>query len=421
MYIQSSSIVRLLKASWIGRASWRRQIILPLALTVVVGFNLLLNGLRALDYIFAPGFRKVQVRGPVFVVATPRSGTTFLHHLLALDEQTFTHQKLYQTVFPAVLTNYVVHALNGIESELGIPWSRSIAALNERIFQHWKGIHSVRIDAEEEDESLFFAALASPSLYLLMPFLESAPEFQDLTQMDARRQAKLSRDYQLSVKRHLYTESKNSHGNPRELLIKNVLLPSRLALTKAAFPDAKFIRLVRDPRTAIPSAMSLFFTSWRVHSPSIPMNGPETKALGEMFINHYRRLHDEARGPDASKVLTIRFEDLIQNPVATVEMIYQTLGYDFTENYAQILEQTCRSPKAFKSEHSYSLADFGLTEADIIHKLGDIMQDLGYEASEPVPAVRRPAHSLVEEQTRPPSRSRLALGNQLKPGTTPST
>src|SRR6185369_15066256 len=40
---------------------------------------------RFLDRFFYPAFEQTPVTPPVFVIATPRSGTTFLHHLLALD------------------------------------------------------------------------------------------------------------------------------------------------------------------------------------------------------------------------------------------------------------------------------------------------------------------------------------------------
>ena len=40
-----------------------------------------------LDYLLFPDFRRVRVREPLFVVGVPRSGTTFLHRLLAGDRE----------------------------------------------------------------------------------------------------------------------------------------------------------------------------------------------------------------------------------------------------------------------------------------------------------------------------------------------
>src|SRR5438093_12582559 len=57
---------------------------------------------RALDHLFFPAFKKQPVRAPVFIVAPPRSGTTLTQKLMSLDEERFVHNKLYQTIFPAV-------------------------------------------------------------------------------------------------------------------------------------------------------------------------------------------------------------------------------------------------------------------------------------------------------------------------------
>src|SRR5262245_50690034 len=57
---------------------------------------------RALDHLFFPGFKRQSVREPIFIVAPPRSGTTLTQKLLALDEERFVYNALYQTIFPAV-------------------------------------------------------------------------------------------------------------------------------------------------------------------------------------------------------------------------------------------------------------------------------------------------------------------------------
>src|SRR5262245_46534498 len=63
---------------------------------VIVAFG------RMLDHLFFPGFKKQPVRKPVFIVAPPRSGTTLTQKLMSLDQERFVHNKLYQTIFPAV-------------------------------------------------------------------------------------------------------------------------------------------------------------------------------------------------------------------------------------------------------------------------------------------------------------------------------
>src|SRR5262249_10180537 len=74
---------------------------------------------RILDHLFFPGFRRQEVREPIFIVAPPRSGTTFLQNLMCLDEERFTHVRLYQTIFPAVTYHRIFHFLAWLDGKCG--------------------------------------------------------------------------------------------------------------------------------------------------------------------------------------------------------------------------------------------------------------------------------------------------------------
>src|SRR5678815_1463433 len=71
--------------------------------TVLYGIMWVIVALgRSLDHLFFPRFNQQKVSAPVFIVAPPRSGTTLLQKLMSLDQERFVHNKLYQTIFPAV-------------------------------------------------------------------------------------------------------------------------------------------------------------------------------------------------------------------------------------------------------------------------------------------------------------------------------
>lgn len=343
---------------------------------------------RAVDRVVFPGYRQVPVTRPVFIVATPRSGSTFLHHLLALDEKTFTHFKLYQTVFPSVLIYRLVEALAEVEEETDLPLSALVRAVNRRMFTNWEGIHEVGLDGEEEDECLFVYSLLTPALYLLYPFLEAVPDFKDFDSLPVATRAKIAKSYRSSLERHLYERGLSPEGKARTMLIKNVLLPSRLHTTLEAFPDARIIHLVRDPRRAIPSAMSMFYASWQAFSPELSRTSKEARALGDMFIGHYEKLcklADDSPESRDGRVLTVRFEDLVGRPIETVERVYEFLGNDVQPEHRALLERKLARPEAFKSAHSYSLADFGMTDEDVLGPLAKYVEKLGYAKSAGAP------------------------------------
>jgi hypothetical protein len=333
---------------------------------------------RWLDRLLYPAFEQTPVTPPVFVIATPRSGTTFLHHLLALDDEHFVGFKLYQTLAPAILLERAIGALRALDAQAGLGLGRLLDAIDRRMFTAWNGIHRVGLRADEEDENLFVYSLVSPALYMLFPAIRAIPELIDLSGFPQKSLRRLAHDYRESVRRLLYL-----NGGERTPLIKNVLLPSRLAVAKLAFPNARYVHIVRDPREAIPSAVSLFYAMWQTHSPSIAADSPETRALADMFLQHYRLLCDEQQRQPAGNWVTVRFESLVADPVATVSGIYEALGLTVTARFRERLEQAAADGRRFKSRHNYDLARFGLTEDDLRSALGPHWDSVTGAALEP--------------------------------------
>jgi hypothetical protein len=300
------------------------------------------------------------------VIATPRSGTTYLHHLLALDEERFKSCKLYQTIAPSILLERAIQRVGELDERSGRILGRLVDLIDERMFTDWEEIHRVSLRSDEEDESLFVYSLTSPALYLLFPFIRELPEFVEITRLGRRVVRRVARDYRDTLKRWVYLT-----GEERTPLIKNTLLPSRLAVSDRAFPDACYVHIVRDPREAIPSAVSMFYTMWQSHSPSIAADSPATRALADMFLEHYRLLCEQGRSRPRERWIQVRYESLITDPVGTVEGIYAVLGAPVSAAFRARLERAAAEARRFKSRHRYDPSSFGLTDDDLRHALGE--------------------------------------------------
>ncbi|HKO95126.1 MAG TPA: sulfotransferase, partial [Polyangiaceae bacterium] len=339
-----------------------------------LGFGVALGGLggavslaRGLDRFLYPAFRGTPIPPPLFVIATPRSGTTFLHHLLALDDERFVGFKLYQTIAPALLFERAIGLVQALDGRTGGGLGRLLDAIDRRIFTAWDGIHKVGLRADEEDENLFVYSLVSPAIYLLFPAIAAHPEFVDITRLGREPIRKLARDYRETVRRLVYLT-----GGERAPLIKNVLLPSRLPVAEQAFPEARYVHILRDPREAIPSAVSMFYAMWQTHSPAIAEDSPETRALAGMFLEHYRLLCEEGQRQPPERWVSVRFEALVEDPVGTIEYIYARFGLTLSARFRARLEQAVSDARRFKSRgHAYDLARFGLTEDDLRQGLGE--------------------------------------------------
>src|SRR4051794_11880765 len=66
-------------------------------------FELVNTLLLALDPLFFR-FSNIEVKSPIFLMSSPRSGSTMLHRIMALDGERFTAFRLWQSIFPNLLT-----------------------------------------------------------------------------------------------------------------------------------------------------------------------------------------------------------------------------------------------------------------------------------------------------------------------------
>jgi LPS sulfotransferase NodH len=351
--------------------TWRRGVYtagFALAYSTLLGT---VSFARWLDSVLYPKFRKTPIPSPLFVVATPRSGTTYLHHLLSLDDERFVSFKLYQTVAPSIVLDRMIDQLHALDKQTELGLSLLLDAVDRRMFTDWDEIHRVGLRAFEEDENLFVYALASPALYLLFPFVRELPELADVRSFGSAAVQRLAREYRESVQRLLYV-----CPGARTPLLKTVLLPSRLEVAETAFPDARYIHVIRDPRQAIPSAVSMFHTMWRSHSPAIAQNSDDTRALAHMFVDHYRRLAEQRRSLPAERVVTVRYEALVEDPVASIGRIYRRLGMPVSERFLARVQHAARTAADFKSRHRYQLEQFGLSAQDLGLALEEYRADL---------------------------------------------
>jgi hypothetical protein len=166
------------------------------------------------------------------------------------------------------------------------------------------------------------------------------------------------------------------------LLSKNVHSSGRVFSLLEAFPDATFIFIVRSPYQAIPSLISLFYTVWQVHSPDIPKQSPETRALARMGFDYYHYLREVCQRLPAERHLCVRFEDLVRDPEGAVERIYGHLGLSMSDTLRARLGEAVQERQERQGTHRYSLGEYGLDRETIYRELEDVFATFGFGAEE---------------------------------------
>lgn len=352
--------------------SLRYNLVLLLFLTALIGFLLLVRLVQFFDHILYPRYHSQPVKEPIYILANPRSGTTFLHRVMCLDEQ-FTYFKLWHTIFPSILLIRLIRAIARIDAAVGGPLAKVVDRINRLAFGGWDGVHAVGLDRSEEDEQLWVYTNLTPAVALWFPFLHKLDEVKFVDDLPERVRLRLMHYYRDALKRQLYAV-----GEGKRLLAKNALAAGRIRTMLGAAPDMKIVYLVRHPYDAIPSLVSMFSMPWRWHSPHIQKDGPEVKAFAQLGIDYYKAMFELKNQLPPEQVVEIRYDDLIADPKGSVQKIYAHFGMEITPQFDAALTAEAAKSRSYSSRHDYSLEEFGLSREWIAKQMPEIFAYYGF-------------------------------------------
>lgn len=339
----------------------------------LLGMRTLLEGARKVDDFAFPEWAEQKVEQPVFIFANGRSGTTMLHRLMGLDEENFAGFKLHQSMFSAVSIQRSITALG--EGRLAPVWKQGVKKINKTFFDNnaWDGIHAMGIDKEEEDETTFVYCFESPSLSLLNPFMRN---YTRLTWLDSHPEAdreSFMDFYEATVKKHLY-----SVGGNRRFLNKNVFFAPRVRSMLSRFPDARFVYLLRHPFEALPSFASMYHAKWQTHSPELGKATNASREMIDMGYAYYRAGAALVRDLPQERIQVVRYPDLVADPRAVVEGLYDWMSLPMSPQYRARLNDATQKQRRYQSKHKYSLEEFGVTQEEVRRELADVFDFFGF-------------------------------------------
>lgn len=311
-----------------------------------------------LDEILFPGYRRVELQAPVFVLGPPRSGTTHLHRVLAADPDTTTF-RTWECLFGlSVSARKLILALASIDSAVGSPIGRLAGRLGRRNTA-MADIHRVALDEPEED---FLCLMPIAACFLLIvPFPRSAwlwrlARFD--TELPQREQQRVLRYYRRCIQKHLYV-----FGREKRFLSKNASFSGASRALLREFPDARILFTVRDPVQTVPSQLSSL-------RPALQLCGFPT--IGEQFRDslvglleyYYVQLAEAAK--DNPGRLAMLYNDALRNDLAgAVSEAMKQVGLPVGRSLRQHLDDLAPASRTHSSRHEYSLEEFGLSNDDI--------------------------------------------------------
>ncbi|NGZ59522.1 MAG: sulfotransferase [Nitrospira sp. LK265] len=318
----------------LGRLTVRRQLTM-----------LLVNRLRLQENRRRhPGIVEQHIRRPIIITGLPRTGTTFLHGLLALDPANRvprTWETLYPSPPPEAETYHVDRRIALVDRQLR--WLH-------RMVRDVNRVHPIGARLPEE----CLVLLGHSFLSYLFVANHRLPSYVDwLDSQDLRPSYEMHRRFL----QHLQWRC------PGERWVLKT--PAHMFDFEAMFevyPDACVVMTHRDPIEVTASNASLTATLRCAFSDEVdPVEvGRECSRRWAEALNRALRSRDSGCLP-SERFLDLYYTDLVADPVAAVERVYRHFDLPLPDGLREtIRESVKRNPKNRFGQHRYNLHDFGL-------------------------------------------------------------
>jgi len=338
---------------------------------------------------FGAAIAQQEVReGPIFIVGHWRSGTTYLHNLLSVDDR-FGYLNLAQMVMPndVLMSRYV--PVVPLLLRANLPKTR--------------GIDGMEISVESpQEEEISLGILSGLSYYNCYYFPKRFAEHYQraiaLQGLQDHERERFARAYRQLTQKLTYL-----HGG-KPLVFKNPSSTARIGFLKSIFPKAKFVHIRRNPYEV--------FASSRARLPRMIQGfrwqDDRDLEYDRLTIDGYRILM-EAYLAQRSQIpeddlLETSYEELVAAPEASVERIYDGFGLPRSGEAAQRLGDYLKAQKTFcKSRHRVTEAQLEAIESEWAFAF----KEWGYA---------RPDDLVITDESDAPKPVSAEVGDEIRDG-----
>jgi hypothetical protein len=278
--------------------------------------------LRA-EEVRAPGILQEPIERPIFITGLPRSGTTFLHQLLAADEDNVV-PRVWELIHP--------YAPSGF----GRDRRRQRVARQLRMFRilspEFSRMHPIGAGSPQECSEITAHIFASPRFDSTYTVPTYRHWLDSNGQLDAFR-------FHKRFLQHLQHQA----GSSGRWVLKCPDHVFALAEIRAVYPDARFVFVHRDPLQVIASVARLTEILRRPFTKKI-----DRAALGRQEVERWSKgaalmIQAADQQPFAEPICHIQYRNLAADPAGTVEKLYSHFCLTLRPALASRIEQIVRT------------------------------------------------------------------------------
>jgi Sulfotransferase family len=303
-----------------------------------------------------PGFADTPLKSPIVITGVPRTGTTALHRLMAVDPRL---QGLQTWLLNAPMPRPPRDSWENYPA-----FQQTIASIEARLAlaPERKAAHQSAAEGVDECCGILRQSFVS-NIWNCMGWSSATYDSWWQTQGESHAYRYFRQCVQLI----------GMNDSDKRWLLKNPGHIEHLHEVFAIFPDAKVIQTHRDPAKAMPSMVSLL---GRLH-PSYE-EGRYDQRLRNMMRRETEKWANAAAKTDAVKahhpgqVLDIVHADFHADPMGVVEKVCAFVGLELADNVRPLLEQRiAEKPELAHGDHRYDIADYGMNEDEVREVFGD--------------------------------------------------
>jgi hypothetical protein len=291
-----------------------------------------------------PELLDAEIEAPVFIVGSPRSGTSILHELMATD--------------PLCRAPAMWEMQRPVDAAL----RRNRAASVDLVTQFWH-------DMQPEYETMHANSGHLPNECIFITLHEFLSDHWGGNHVVPSYDAHLQKaDLRPAYRYHRdFLKTLQAAGGSRRWLLK---APSHLFQLRALFdvyPDARIVRTHRDPRKTLASAISLLGTLKWMRCNRVDMSAaPALLAFGYGYIYEQEIAQRESGVLPDDRFIDVQFADIVADPAGTVARVYERLGWAWGSEARDRVAAYARSkPRASRGVHRYSLEQVGLVASEV--------------------------------------------------------
>jgi hypothetical protein len=295
--------------------------------------------LQAYTYKHPEAFES-PIRRPLFILGSPRTGTTLLFNLLAQDP---AHRPLmsWEASTPAP-------SVHQRKADQDYRYAAEMSGQLHYFLPDLRHKHDCGPNDPEECNILFINSLESEILY----FWYDVPEYR--AWLNTRDRTESYRHYrrQLQVLQH-----QRSAGR---WLLKSTTHIFSLSALLTVFPDACVIQTHRDPLKALPSTCSLQATFRGLCYPVVDYARLGEESAEQLSLGLTNCRLDRSRFPE-HHFFDSYYSELTCDPIGIVKEIYRQFDFELSQNTIDRMNRYLTAhPQHKHGIHRYSLESFGL-------------------------------------------------------------